>query len=105
MMLKRIALCFVVLGLAAASAKTYWVRLYDTSNLGKSSLKAGEYKVNLTDTKVVLTRGKLTVESPVKVEKEARNYAETSVHYASADGKLRIHEIDLGSTNLKLVFE
>jgi hypothetical protein len=104
-MLKRITLVLVAFALAVAGAKTYSVTLYQPSVLAGTHLKAGEYQIDLKDTKAVLRSGSVTVESPVKVEKAETKYSETKVRYVKAEADLRLHEIVLGGTNLKLVFE
>lgn len=104
-MLKRMTLVLVAFALAVANAKTYTVTLYEPSVLAGTHLKAGEYQIDLKDTKAVLKSGRFTVESAVKVEKAETKYAETKVRYVNAEGNLRLHEIVLGGTNLKLVFE
>jgi hypothetical protein len=45
------------------------------------------------------------VESPAKVEKTGAKFSRTSVRCDSGDGTLRIQEISLGGTDLKLEFE
>ena len=104
-MLKRTTLVFVAFALAVASAKTYTVTLYEPSVLAGTHLKAGEYQIDLKDTKAVLKSGRFKVESAVKVEKAKTKYAETKVRYVNVEGNLRLNEIVLGGTNLKLVFE
>lgn len=104
-MTKRLLTAFAVLALAVASAKTYTVTLYEPSVLAGTELKPGDYRLDLQDTKIVLKGGKQSVESAVKVQKSDTKYSATSVRYADGGGKLKIQEIRLGGTNLKLVFD
>jgi hypothetical protein len=102
---KRFLFVFAILALAVASAKTYSVRLFQDSVLAGTELKAGDYRIDLTDSKIVLKSGKQVVESAVKVEQSDTKYSATTVRFANADGKYRIQEIRLGGTNLKLVVD
>ncbi len=102
---KRFLFAFLLVVLAVASAKTYTVTLFQPAVVAGSELKPGDYKLELKDSKVVLTNGKQSVESPVKVENSDTKYASTSVRYANGNGKYRVQEIRLGGTNLKLVFD
>ena len=103
-MTKRVIFAFLVLALAAASAKTYTVTLFQPAVLAGTELKPGEYQLDLNDTKVVIKNSKVKVECDVKVETADSKFNTTTVRFASGDGKLRIQEIRLGGTKLKLVF-
>lgn len=101
-MMKKIALTFASLALvASAASNSYNLTLFQPSLVAGSQLKAGEYKLNLQDNKVVIKQGKVTAESPVKVETIAEKYGSTSVKYVNG----AIQEIRLGGTHTKLVFE
>jgi hypothetical protein len=103
-MTKRLLGVFLFLALAAASAKTYDVKLLQPSIVAGTELKPGEYRVDLTNGKVVITNGKQSAESVVKVEQSESKFATTSVRYAMDQGKYHVQEIRLGGTKLKLVF-
>ena len=103
-MTKRVIFAFLVLALTVASAKTYTVTLFQPAVLAGTELKPGEYQLDLNDTKVVIKNGKVKVESAVKVETADSKFNTTTVRFANGDGKLRIQEIRLGGTKLKLVF-
>jgi hypothetical protein len=102
--MKRFLVAFAILALSVASAKTYSVTLFQPSHVGGTELKAGEYKLDVTDTKVVISNGKQKVEQTVKVENSESKFASTTVRYAESGGKLAIQEIRLGGTTTKLVF-
>ena len=105
-MMKKMMLGFGVLSLAALSAgETYRVNLFQTSVVNGTELKPGEYKVEVTDNKAVIKRGKESVEAPVKLENTDTKFGSTSVRYQNADGKYKVQEIRLGGTKTKLVFE
>ncbi len=105
-MTKRFLFVFAILALAVASAKTYTVTLFQPSMLGTTELKAGDYQLNLNeqDTKITLKSGKQVVESPVKIENADSKFGSTTVRYANTDGKMKVQEIRLGGTNIRLVF-
>jgi hypothetical protein len=98
-------LLFVCLlaGMAFASAKSYHVTFFEPSVIGGTELKAGDYKFEVQDQKIVIKHGKETTEAPVKVETGDTKYSTTTVRFASADGKNKVQEIRVGGTNMKLV--
>ena len=100
-MLKRIFLGLAAAALAVAAGNSYTVRLYQPATLGGTEFKAGDVKIELSDTKVVLKQGKTTTEVTASVETSGTKFSLTSVD--TSDG--RIHEIRLGGTTTKLVFE
>jgi hypothetical protein len=103
--MKKFAFTFAVMALAVASAAdTYRVTLFQPSVIAGKELKAGEYKVTVTDNKAVISQGKNSVESAVKVEGTDNKFNSTSVRYTNADGKYKVQEIRLGNTKTKLVF-
>jgi hypothetical protein len=104
MTMRKVLPFFLVAGLAAASARTYTVSLFETAMVGATELKPGEYKIEVNDQKAVIRKGKVQTESPVKVEEGDTKFATTVVRYGNADGKLRIQEIRIGGTKTKLVF-
>ena len=104
-MIKKILPVFLVAGLALASARSYTVNLFQPSLVGTTELKAGEYKLEVNDSKATIKRGKVETTSDVKVEEGDTKYDTTSVRYVnSADGKVKIQEIRLGGTKTKIVF-
>ncbi|HKW99967.1 MAG TPA: hypothetical protein VJN43_19660 [Bryobacteraceae bacterium] len=88
---------------ALASAKSYFITLYEPSVIGGTELKPGEYRLELNSDKVVIRKGKQMGEAPVKVETAESKYSSTTVRYRNGDGKYHISEIHLGGTNMKLV--
>jgi hypothetical protein len=100
---KKLLLLFVVLGLSVASAKTYQVKLFQDASLNGSDLKAGEYRMEFEDGKVVLRDGRKSVEAPARLETNGQKFGSTSVRMRNEDGKLKITEIRIGGTNTKVV--
>ena len=105
MKLSRLMLSFGTLALAIASAaSTYHFSLFQDSYVAGKALKAGDYKVELNGDKAIIKAGKQAIEAAVKVENGTEKFSETSVRYATADGKMTVQEIRLGGTSTKLVF-
>lgn len=106
-MAKKLILIFLLLALAVvASAKTYTVTLFQPAVVAGTELKAGEYKLTLSnDNKVVFNNGKDLVESAVKVEQADTKYNATTVRLGSDNGKTKVQEIRLGGTKMRLVFD
>jgi hypothetical protein len=102
--MKKLMLSFAILALAIASADTYRVTLFQPSVVSGTELKPGDYKLEVTDHKVVISKGNKTVEAAVTVEKAGSKFKSTSVRYANGDGKFTVQEIRLGGTTTKLVF-
>ena len=102
--MKRALLCACLLAtLAFASAKKYTVTFFEPTVVGGTELKAGDYKFEIQDQKIVIMDGKQTAEASVKVETSEAKYPSTSVTFANADGKNKVQEIRVGGTNMKLV--
>ena len=104
-MLKRFVLAFAILGLAVASAETYRVTLSQPSKLAGKQLKAGEYRLNVENSKVTIVNGKETLEVPVKVETGDTKFDNTAVRYTGTGDKIVITEIRIGGTKTKLTFD
>jgi len=98
---------FVLFAMAAAlaSAATYRVKLLQPTVIAGTTLKAGDYKLQVQDNKAVFTAGKSTAEAQVKVESADQKFASTSFRYdRAADGTLKLQEVKIAGTNTKLVF-
>jgi hypothetical protein len=104
-MLKRFVLAFAILGLAVASAESYRVTLSQPSTVKGKQLKAGEYRLNVENSKLTIVGGKEWVEVPVKVQTGATKFENTSVRYSGAGDKVSIKEIRIGGTKTTLSFE
>ena len=90
-------------GLAMASAKSYTLSLFFPVKVGTTQLKAGEYRLEVADNKVIITSGKLRGEAQVRVEENGTRYNTTTVRVAGAAGDQRIQEIHIGGTKTRLV--
>jgi len=103
-MTKKLVISFLLLALAVACAKTYWVTFYQPSVVAGIELKPGEYRLDVNGDQVTLKNGKIVAQAAVKVEQNGEKYSRTGVRYNNGDGKYRVQEIRLGGTSLKLVF-
>jgi hypothetical protein len=104
-LMKTILLSFATLGLAVASAaSTYKVTLFQPSLIGGQELQPGTYKVEVKDNTAVISKGKQSVEAPIRSEPGDTKFASTTVRYKNGDGKYRIEEIRFGGTTTKIVF-
>ncbi len=104
-MLKNFVLAFGILALAVASAENFKVTLSQPSTVKGNQLKAGEYKLNLDNSKLTMVNGKDSVEVAVKVETMDKKYDTTAVRYKTVGEKQLISEIRIGGTKTKLVFD
>ena len=103
-MFSKILTLLAVVAVSVASAASYRVTLFQPAVVQGQELKAGEYRLELKDAKVVIADRKHSVEAPVKVESADKKFSSTTVRYANAEGKSAIQEIRLGGTNTKIVF-
>jgi hypothetical protein len=79
-MFKKLMIIFACFALAAvASSDTYRVTLFQSSSVNGTELKPGDYKLQVKDAKVVITRGKESVEAPLKVENGDQKFNATTV--------------------------
>jgi len=104
-MTKKLFLLTATVALATASAATHKVTLFQPSVFNGTELKPGEYKVEATGDKIVLTQGKNRTEAPGKVETAPSKFSSTSVRYNNSGGKYQVNEIRIGGTNMKLVVD
>lgn len=104
-MLKRFVLAFAILGLAVASAESYRVTLSQPSKIEGKQLKAGEYRLNVENSKLTMVNGKQSVEVPVKVKTGETKFDTTSVRYTGSGDKVAIMEIRIGGTKTTLILD
>jgi len=103
--MKKFMFGFAVMALAVASAAdTYRVTLFQPSIVAGKELKPGDYKITVDGDKAVLSQGKNSVETSVKVEAGDNKFNSTSVRYMTAEGKYKVQEIRIGNSNKKIVF-
>jgi hypothetical protein len=103
-MKRRFLFSFALFALAIASARSYTVNLYQTAKLGNMELKAGEYRIEVTDQKAVIRNGSMHGEAPVTVDNGQTRHPSTSVRLVGDSGTPRIQEIRIGGTKTTLKF-
>jgi hypothetical protein len=110
-MLQRFLIVFAILALVMASAgtvpapgSTFRVMISQPSVVKGAELKAGEYKVSMGTEKVTFSAGSTTVEAPVKIETAPEKFKATAVRYLTENGKNIVHEIRVGGTTTRLLF-
>jgi hypothetical protein len=95
---------FLGLALLAASvagaASSYKFTLPSDLFAGDIQLKAGDYTVTLEGKLAVFKRGKESIQIPAFVEKNDKKFSDTTLEISGS----RIHGIDLGGTDIKLMF-
>jgi hypothetical protein len=100
----RSALTLSVLALGAlAQAETYHVTLLKPSVVAGQELKPGDYKVEVSNDKAVISHGKQSVETKVKTETTEKRFDSTTVRYQMDGDKYKVQEIGIGGTKTKLV--
>jgi len=104
-MTKALLFLCLLAGAAVASTKSFTVTFFEPSMIGGTELKAGDYRCELQDQKIVIKHGHETTEAAVKVESGEAKYNSTSVEYANANGKNKVQEIRVGGTKMKLVLD
>ena len=101
-MVKGLTIGFATLALGVASAATsYNVTFFEPVVVNGTTLKPGEYKVEVNDNKAIVKKGKTVAESPVKVESNEAKYSRTAVRLAGT----QVEEIHVGGTRTRLIFE
>jgi hypothetical protein len=94
--------CVFALGIATA-ASTYHLRLSDTTWVGQTQLKPGEYEVKVDGDKITFKQGKNVVAVSAKIETNAFKYADTQTDVKTVNGQAKLLELDLGGTKSKIM--
>lgn len=103
-MARKATLLFTIFFLTIASAATYRVNLTQAAFVNGKELKAGEYRLNVQESKVTIASDRNSIEAPVKVESGDMKFSSTVVRYTAEGGRTAISEIRIGGTKTKLVF-
>jgi hypothetical protein len=101
MLSKKLMIGFTVLGMGLASAgSAYKVELAQTTQVGATQLKAGEYKVEVEGDKAIFKSGKdVVAQSPATVENGKNKYVDTVVSTNAS----KLESISVGGTTMKIV--
>jgi hypothetical protein len=95
--------CVFSLGIAAA-ASSYHVKISDTTWVGTTELKPGEYTVQVEGDKVTFKMGKNAVTVPAKVEENASKFSDNQMLVKTENGQPKLKEIDLAGSKSKILF-
>jgi acetamidase/formamidase len=88
---------------AADKAEKYSVNLYQPVVLNGTTFKPGDAKVAIVDGKAVFTQGKVSAQTPVKVETAKDKYLQTKIAYKDGN-EHQISDIYVGGTTKHLLF-
>jgi hypothetical protein len=86
---------------AIAASNSYHVQIYQDSVIGGKSVKAGEYKIEMQNSKAILTQGKQTIEVPAHLESAGKKFGSTEMDYRDKT----LHEIRVGGSKTKIIFD
>ena len=104
-MLKRIAVLALVV-VCLASAKTYTFTVTEPTQAGSVQLTAGVYNVKLEGSQVALTDSDgHRIDVTAKIETTGQKFDRTAVWTLKTDGINRIEMLQLGNTNIRVVFQ
>jgi hypothetical protein len=108
----------VLLGVAAAAfaGPVYHVTLTEPSVINGTTLKPGDYRIEVNNDTATIREGRHVVEAPVKVENSPTKFDSTAVLYHPVEGTqsapvkngevpMQIESIRIGGTHTNLNFE
>lgn len=101
----RFAGMFLVLALSVMSAETYSIEIFRPVYLNGQELKTGEYRLDLQGDKLTVKRGRLTVETKVKVESLPEKARATALVCDQVGDRIQISAIQLKGSTSKLVVQ
>jgi hypothetical protein len=110
-MFTKFVVAFCVLALAAAFAgsipakgPSYYVTITEPVSANGIVLKPGEYRVIVNADKATFVLGKEVQEVAVKVEQNAKKFADNQIQYDRKGDRNEIKFICLGGSKTKLLF-
>jgi hypothetical protein len=104
-MIKKLMFVFGSLALVAASAASrYKVEFSQAADIGGTTVKPGEYTLELKDNKAILKGDHGRVEAEAKILTESKKYDSTAVRYSGSESRPSVDEIRIGGTTTKVVF-
>ena len=101
--MKMIGMLLLASVFAVAGGKTYDFVLMRDAALAGQTLAAGEYRMEVQESKIVVNRNGKTVEAPVTVHQEPRRRAADTVKLNLDGSGYRIEEIRLPGAGLRIV--
>lgn len=101
-MIKKFVLGMGVFALAILSAaNSYNVTFYDPVVINGTTLKAGDYTLEIKENTAIIRQGKVMAQASVKIENNDKKFATNTVRVSGT----QLEEIKLGGTHTRLVFE
>src|ERR1700730_14490845 len=101
-MIKKFVFGFTFAALAVMSAANrYSVTFYDPVVVNGTSLKPGDYNLEIKDNTAIIKQGKIMAQAPVKLENDDKKFITNTVRISGT----RVEEIRLGGTHTRVVFE
>jgi len=77
------------------------VTLYDPVVVNGTTLKPGDYDLEIKENTAIIKQGKIMAQAPVKLENDGKKFTANTVRISGT----RIEEIRLGGTHTRVVFE
>ncbi len=101
-MIKRLlcGLAFAGMGVLSA-ANSYSLTFYDPVVINGTTLKAGDYSLEIKENTAIIKQGKVMAQAPVKLENSDKKFPTNAVRVSSG----RVEAIQLGGTHTRVVFE
>lgn len=101
-MLKKLVCGFAFAAMAVLSAAgSYSVTFYDPVVVNGTTLKPGDYKLEVKENTAIIKQGKVMTEAPVKIENSDQKFLTNTVRLDGA----QLDEIRLGGTRTRLIFD
>jgi hypothetical protein len=108
-MLTKFVIAFSILALVAAFAGNIpavaHLTLNDPYSVGGTVLKAGEYRLLISDAKVTFSIDKKTFDIPAKIETVEKKFDNTEIRCANQAKPPVVESISLGGSKVRLVFQ
>lgn len=101
-MFQKVMCGFVFAAMAVLSAAaSYNVTFYDPVVVNGTTLKPGDYRVEIKDNTAIIKQGKVMVQASVKIENNEKKFATSTVRMNAG----QLEEIRLGGTHTRVMFE
>jgi hypothetical protein len=101
-MIKKLVCGFAFAAMAVVSAATsYKVTFYDPVVVNGTTLRPGDYSLQIKENMAIIKQGKVMAQAPVKIENSDKKFSTNTVRLSGT----RIEEIHLGGTRTRVVFE
>jgi len=111
--MKKLVVVLAILALAAMAfagtipvgKNSFRITLMQPSVVNGTELKPGEYKLNLSEARITLVQGKISVEAPATFETADSKFDNTAIRYQQQGGKQSVAEIRLGGSKTRVILQ